>query len=62
MCLIIDMFFIIQQEQLSNKKLLVLMSELKVQDKQELTFKKHKSEGGDKEGQMEAQLRKSFRG
>ena len=38
------------------------MSELKVQDKQELTFKKLKAEGGDKEGKMEAQLRKTLQG
>ncbi|KAF2364937.1 Alpha-2-macroglobulin receptor-associated protein domain 1 [Trinorchestia longiramus] len=47
-------------QQLSDKKLVILMSELKVQDKQELTLKKHKAEGGDKDGQMEARLRKSL--
>ncbi|XP_018020555.1 alpha-2-macroglobulin receptor-associated protein [Hyalella azteca] len=47
-------------KQLSDQKLVILMSELKIQDKQELTFKKHKAEGGDKDGQMEARLRKSL--
>uniref|UniRef100_A0A2P2I5J3 Alpha-2-macroglobulin receptor-associated protein-like n=1 Tax=Hirondellea gigas TaxID=1518452 RepID=A0A2P2I5J3_9CRUS len=49
------------QSQLSSNKLLQLMFELKVQDKQELTLKKHKTEGGDKDGQMEAQLRKTLK-
>jgi len=47
-------------EQLSERKLVVLMSELKIQDKQELTLKKIKADNGDKEGKMEAQMRKKL--
>lgn len=42
----------------TEDKLSQLYSELKMQDKEELTLKKLKAEGGDKDGAMEAQLRK----
>ncbi|RXG71904.1 Alpha-2-macroglobulin receptor-associated protein [Armadillidium vulgare] len=38
------------RKRLSEPKLRKLLSELKVQDKEELTFKKLKASGGDKEG------------
>ena len=38
------------------------MSELKVQDKEELTLKKFKAEAGDKEGIKEADIRKKLKG
>jgi len=45
---------------LTPEKLRLLYSELKVQDKHELTLKKLKAEGGDKEGTKEADVRKRF--
>ena len=45
---------------LTEKKLEVLYSALKVQDKNELTLKKLKSEGGDKDGSKENEVRKKF--
>lgn len=47
---------------MSDQKLKSLMAELKVQDKEEVTLKKLKHEGGDKEGLKEAELRKRLRG
>lgn len=47
---------------MSDQKLKSLMAELKVQDKEEITLKKLKHEGGDKEGLKEAELRKRLRG
>ncbi|KAB7495779.1 Alpha-2-macroglobulin receptor-associated protein, partial [Armadillidium nasatum] len=49
------------RKRLSEPKLRKLLSELKVQDKEELTFKKLKASGGDKEGLKEAELRKRLR-
>ena len=45
---------------LADGKLQLLYSQLKVQDKDELTLKKLKSEGSDKEGLKEAEVRKKF--
>ena len=45
---------------LSEKKLETLYSSLKLQDKSELTLKRVKSEGGDKDGGMESEVRKKF--
>jgi len=45
---------------LLEPKLQKLYSELKVQDKHELTLKKLKGEGGDKDGSKEAEIRKKF--
>lgn len=45
---------------LTENKLRKLYSELKMQDKHEITLKRLKSEGGDKEGIKEAEIRKSF--
>jgi len=45
---------------LSEKKLESLYSALKIQDKNELTLKKIKSEGGDKDGSKENEVRKKF--
>ena len=42
---------------LSAGKLESLREELRLQDKQELTWKRLKTEGGDKDGLKEAQLR-----
>jgi hypothetical protein len=46
--------------ELTENKLSKLFSELKVQDKEELTLKKLKSEGGDKDGLKESEIRKKF--
>jgi len=45
---------------LAETKLRKLYSELKLQDKQEITLKRLKTEGGDKEGVKEAEIRKNF--
>jgi len=45
---------------LTEAKLERLYSELKVQDKDELTLKKLRGEGGDKDGSKEAEVRKKF--
>jgi len=45
---------------LTETKLERLYSELKVQDKDELTLKKLKGEGGDKDGSKDADVRKKF--
>ena len=45
---------------LTDKKLETLFSSLKLQDKSELTLKRVKSEGGDKDGSMETEVRKKF--
>ena len=47
---------------LTEGKLQSLYSELKMQDKQELTLKRVRAEQGDKEGAMEAEVRKAFTG
>ncbi|KAK3864832.1 hypothetical protein Pcinc_029520 [Petrolisthes cinctipes] len=45
-------------KRMSDNKLKNLLAELKVQDKEEVTLKKLKHEGGDKDGLKEAELRK----
>ncbi|XP_059471355.1 alpha-2-macroglobulin receptor-associated protein [Neocloeon triangulifer] len=50
------------QKRLTESKLKSLFSELKIHDKEELTFKKMKSDGGDKEGLKEAEMRKKLIG
>lgn len=45
---------------LTEPKLMKLYSELKVHDKHELTLKKLKGEGGDKDGSKEDEVRKKF--
>ncbi|XP_054266492.1 alpha-2-macroglobulin receptor-associated protein [Macrosteles quadrilineatus] len=50
------------QVRLTEPKLKSLLSELKIHDKEELAFKKVKSEGGDKEGLKEADMRKRLIG
>lgn len=50
------------QLRLTEPKLKSLFSELKIHDKEELTFKKVKSEGKDKDGMMEADMRKRLTG
>ena len=47
---------------LTEGKLQSLYNELKMQDKQELTLKRVRAEQGDKEGAMEAEVRKAFTG
>jgi alpha-2-macroglobulin receptor-associated protein len=47
---------------LTEPKLKSLFSELKIHDKEELTFKKLKSDAGDKDGLKEAELRKKLIG
>ncbi|XP_064105454.1 alpha-2-macroglobulin receptor-associated protein-like [Macrobrachium nipponense] len=49
-------------KRLSEPKLKSLLSELKVQDKEEMTLKKLKLDAGDKDGLKEAELRKKLRG
>lgn len=48
------------QQRLTEPKLKSLYSDLMIQDKEELTFKRFKSEGGDKEGMKEADLRRKL--
>ncbi|XP_075231111.1 alpha-2-macroglobulin receptor-associated protein [Lycorma delicatula] len=50
------------QLRLTEPKLKSLFSELKIHDKEELTWKKIKTEGKDKEGLQEAELRKKLIG
>lgn len=50
------------QVRLTEPKLKSLFSELKIHDKEELTFKKLKSDGKDKDGMMEATMRKKLIG
>ncbi|XP_064478620.1 alpha-2-macroglobulin receptor-associated protein-like [Ornithodoros turicata] len=50
------------QKRLSEAKLKSLYVDLKVQDKDELTWKKLKSAGQDKEGLKEAELKKTLKG
>ncbi|KAK3917431.1 Alpha-2-macroglobulin receptor-associated protein [Frankliniella fusca] len=50
------------QLRLTEPKLKSLFSELKIHDKEELTFKKLKSDGKDKDGMMEATMRKKLIG
>merc|ERR1719290_565324 len=45
---------------LAEGKLERLYSKLKVQDKDELTMKKLKTEGGDKDGIKDAEVRRKF--
>ncbi|XP_038220008.1 alpha-2-macroglobulin receptor-associated protein isoform X1 [Zerene cesonia] len=48
------------QQRLTEPKLKSLYSDLMIQDKLELTYKRMKSEGGDKEGLKEAELRRKL--
>ncbi|XP_073952181.1 alpha-2-macroglobulin receptor-associated protein isoform X2 [Choristoneura fumiferana] len=48
------------QQRLTEPKLQSLYSDLKIHDKEELTYKRLKNEGGDKEGLMEATLRRKL--
>lgn len=50
------------RQRLSQEKLKLLDIELKIQDKDELTWKRLKVEGEDKDGLKEAELRKNLRG
>lgn len=47
---------------MTEPKLKSLLSELKIHDKEEITYKRLKSEGSDKEGLKEAELRKKLIG
>lgn len=47
-------------QRLTEPKLQSLYSDLKIHDREELTYKKMKNEGGDKEGMMEATLRRKL--
>ena len=53
------MFF---RTKLSERKLKQLHTELKVHDKEQMALKKLKTEGSDKEGIREAEIRKQFNG
>ncbi|CAH2040771.1 unnamed protein product, partial [Iphiclides podalirius] len=48
------------QQRLTEPKLKSLYSDLMIQDKEEITYKRVKSEGGDKEGLIEAELRRKL--
>ncbi|XP_013188175.2 alpha-2-macroglobulin receptor-associated protein [Amyelois transitella] len=48
------------QHRLTEPKLKSLYSDLMIQDKEEITYKRVKSEGGDKEGLKEAELRRKL--
>ena len=47
-------------QRLTEPKLKSLYSDLMIQDKEELIYKRMKSEGGDKEGLKEAELRRKL--
>lgn len=47
-------------QRLTEPKLKSLYSDLMIQDKEELIYKRVKSEGGDKEGLKEAELRRKL--
>lgn len=49
-------------QRLTEPKLKSLFSDLKIQDKEEIALKKFKSEGGDKEGLKEDNMRKKLIG
>lgn len=49
-------------QRLTEPKLKSLFSELKIHDKEEITYKRLKSEGSDKEGLKEAEMRKKLIG
>lgn len=51
-----------EQLQLSAVKLAELHSDLKIQEKDELRWKKLKAEGLDEDGEKEAQLRRNLHG
>lgn len=53
---------ILNLQRLTEPKLKSLFSELKIHDKEELNFKKLKAEGKDKEGLLEADMRKRLVG
>ncbi|CAG9787068.1 unnamed protein product [Diatraea saccharalis] len=56
----LNLLWLKAQQRLSEPKLKSLYSDLMLQDKEELTFKRFKSEGGDKEGLKEAELRRKL--
>jgi hypothetical protein len=56
----INMLWDKARAKLTENKLKKLYSELKLQDKDEMTLKRLKSEGGDKDGFKEAEIRKKF--
>ncbi|CAB3378291.1 Hypothetical predicted protein [Cloeon dipterum] len=58
----VNMLWSKAQIKLTEPKLKSLFSELKIHDKEEIIFKKLKSDGGDKEGLKEAEMRKKLIG
>uniref|UniRef100_A0A1B6HYS9 Alpha-2-macroglobulin RAP C-terminal domain-containing protein n=1 Tax=Homalodisca liturata TaxID=320908 RepID=A0A1B6HYS9_9HEMI len=58
----LNMLWTKAQVRLTEPKLKSLFSELKIHDKEEITFKRLKNEGSDKEGLKEAELRKKLIG
>ena len=49
-------------QKLTESKLRTLFSDLQLQDKEEIQLKRIKSEGGDKAGLKEAEVRRRFKG
>nr|XP_034828668.1 alpha-2-macroglobulin receptor-associated protein isoform X1 [Maniola hyperantus]XP_034828669.1 alpha-2-macroglobulin receptor-associated protein isoform X2 [Maniola hyperantus] len=56
----LNMVWLKAQQRLTEPKLKSLYSDLMIQDKEEITYKRVKSEGGDKEGLREADLRRKL--
>ncbi|XP_050349402.1 alpha-2-macroglobulin receptor-associated protein isoform X2 [Nymphalis io] len=56
----LNIVWIKAQQRLTEPKLKSLYSDLMIQDKEEITYKRVKSEGGDKEGLKEAELRRKL--
>jgi hypothetical protein len=54
--------FVFWLQKLSESKLKSLFTELQFQDKEELKLKRLKADGQDKEGLMEAEIRRKFKG
>lgn len=56
----LNLLWVKAQQRLTEPKLKSLYSDLTIQDKEEITYKRFKSEGGDKEGLKEAELRRKL--
>ncbi|XP_045520809.1 alpha-2-macroglobulin receptor-associated protein isoform X1 [Pieris brassicae] len=56
----LNLLWVKAQQRLTLPKLKSLYSDLMIQDKQEITYKRVRSEGGDKEGLKEAELRRKL--
>ncbi|KAL4716283.1 hypothetical protein ACJJTC_014763 [Scirpophaga incertulas] len=56
----LNLLWLKAQQRLTEPKLKSLYSDLMIQDKEEITFKRFKNDGGDKDGLKEAELRRKL--